>query len=498
MDNPIRQIVIVGGGTSGWMTAALLAHVVGKSHKITLIESEEIGTVGVGEATIPPLIQYNNVLGIDEDDFLRATKGTIKLGIEFENWLRPGHRYMHAFGSFGRQLGLVHFQLHWLRGRRMGVAQDWEQYILNTVAARSLRFARPGGPRRSPLDPLAYAFHFDAALYARYLRNYSEQRGVVRCEGKITRVVQRPLDGFIDHVEMQDGTKVGSDLFVDCSGFRGLLIEETLKTGFEDWSEWLPCNRAWAVPCVSGGEFTPYTRSTARDAGWQWRIPLQHRIGNGYVYCNRFISDDEAAATLLANLDGKPEADPRQLRFTAGRRKKLWNKNVVAVGLAGGFLEPLESTSIHLVQSGALRLLQILPNERFDQAEIDEFNRISALEYERVRDFIILHYKATERDDTPFWRECKDREVPPELKRRMDYFRAHGRISRDIDELFTEVSWVEVMLGQGIMPQGYNPLADQMNDADLKGFLDEVRAMIDHEIKAMPLHADFIAQRTRG
>ncbi|MDG3438955.1 tryptophan halogenase family protein [Nitrospirillum amazonense] len=504
---PLRDIVIVGGGTAGWMTAALFSHILGPGgHRIHLVESEEIGTVGVGEATIPPIAIFNRALGLDENDFLRQTQGTIKLAIEFVDWLRPGHRYLHSFGAFSRSLGLGHFQDFWLRAHRLGLTDDWEPYILNSVAARRGRFIRPDPRRQSPLEPLAHAFHIDAGLYARYLRRFAEQRGVRRTEGKIVRTVLRAHDGFVDAVEMADGTRVAGDLFIDCSGFRGLLIEQALNTGFEDWTHWLPCDRAWAVPSAHDGSaaaLTPYTRSTARPAGWQWRIPLQHRTGNGYVYSSRHVSDDEAAATLMANLDGEALAEPRPLRFTAGRRRRFWNRNVVAVGLAGGFMEPLESTSIHLVQSAISRLITLLPNHSspdggFDPAVADEFNRASAIEYERIRDFIILHYAATERDGSPFWRECRDRPVPEELARRMRVFRAMGRVARDHDELFSEVSWLHVFLGQGVWPRDYHPLADQLSEEDLRCFLDDIKAAVAREVDAMPSHADFIARHCKA
>lgn len=494
MHKPIRNIVIVGGGTAGWMSAAALSRVLGKSHNIHLVESEEIGTVGVGEATIPPLAVFNKVLGLDEDDFLRQTQGTIKLGIEFTDWTRIGHRYMHAFGAVGRPLGMTHFHHFWLRAHALGLDDDWEQYLLNSVAARRLRYGRPEQRRRTPLDPVMHAFHFDAGLYAAYLRRFSENLGVVRTEGKIRQVVLNAFSGHVDAVEMENGTRINGDLFLDCSGFRGLLIEGALGTGFEDWSHWLPCDRAWAVPCALGGEFTPYTRSTARPAGWQWRIPLQHRIGNGHVYSSRHMSDDEAVSILMANLDGEAQAEPRQLRFTAGRRKKMWNRNVIAVGLASGFLEPLESTSIHLVQSAVSRILMALPNGSIDKVEVDDFNAKSQLEYERIRDFIILHYKATEREDTSFWRECKHRDIPAELDRRMRYFQSHGRVSRIYDELFMEVNWIQVFLGQGVMPKSFHPLAEQLTEGELREFLGEVKSMIEHEVAAMPTHAEFIAR----
>ncbi|MBJ7418272.1 MAG: tryptophan 7-halogenase [Niveispirillum sp.] len=494
MHKPIRSIVIVGGGTAGWMSAAALARVAGKTHRLHLVESEEIGTVGVGEATIPPIATFNRVLGIDEDEFLRATNGTIKLGIEFKDWYRQGHRYMHAFGALGLPLGMTHFHHVWRRAHALGLDGDWEQYVYNTVAARALRYGRPGPQRRTPLEPLTHAFHFDAGLYAAFLRRFATERGVVRTEGKIRRTILNAFNGHVEAVEMEDGARIEGDLFIDCSGFRGLLIEQALGTGFEDWSHWLPCDRAWAVPCANGGEFTPYTRSTAHSAGWQWRIPLQHRIGNGHVFASRYMGEEQARDILMANLDGMPQAEPRLLRFTAGRRKKMWNRNVVAVGLSSGFLEPLESTSIHLVQSAITRILMALPNDGIDAVEVDDFNEKARAEYERIRDFIILHYKATERDDSPFWRDCRAMDIPDELERRMRVFASHGRVSRVFDELFLDVSWIQVFLGQGVIPRSWHPLADQLSEAELKEFLGEIKAMIGHEMAALPTHADFIAR----
>lgn len=494
MSEEARHITIVGGGTAGWMTAASLARFLDKRYRVQLIESDEIGTVGVGEATIPQIQLFNQALGLDENDFLRQTQGTFKLGIQFVDWLRPGHRYLHAFGQVGRPLGLLPFHQYWLRYRANGGELGIDAFSLNASAALQNKFTRQVKPPNATLPPMTYAFHFDASLYAKYLRNYAEQRGVVRIEGKIERVTQRGEDGAIDAVVLANGQRVGGDLFVDCSGFRGLLIEQTLKTGYDDWSHWLPCDRAMAVPCARGGEFTPYTRSTARPAGWQWRIPLQHRTGNGYVYSSRHLSDDEAAATLLANLDGEALADPRPLRFVAGKRKKFWNRNCVAIGLAGGFMEPLESTSIHLVQSAIARLLAFLPDGEPRPADIDEFNRQSAFEYERIRDFLVLHYKAVERNDTPFWDDCRTMPIPEELQRKLDLFAAGGRIVRHNDELFTEVGWLQVLLGQGVRPAGHHPLADQLSAGELAEFMNMIRSVIQHETGTMPAHADFVAR----
>jgi tryptophan halogenase len=489
----IRDIVIVGGGSAGWMTAAACARFLQKGYRIRLVESDEIGTIGVGEATIPQIKLFNDALGLDENEFIRQTQGTFKLGIQFVDWLRPAHSYIHAFGPVGRALGLVPFHHYWLRSLGNGGAAGIDAYSLNAVTALQNKFARQSKGPTASLPDLTYAFHFDAALYARYLRRYAEERGVIRIEGKIEHTRLRGADGYIEAVVLANGQEIAGDLFVDCSGFRGLLIEEALHTGYDDWSQWLPCNRAMAVPCTRAGVFTPYTRATARAAGWQWRIPLQHRTGNGYVYCSRYLSDDEAAATLLANLDGEAMADPRPLRFVTGKRKKLWNRNCVAIGLAGGFLEPLESTSLHLAQSGIARLLTFMPNRGIDPADVDEYNRQSAFEFERIRDFIILHYKATERADTPFWNDCRQMPIPAELEHKLAVFAGNGRISRYNDELFTEVGWLQVMLGQGIRPRGYHPLADLLSEAELSEFLQMIRSVIAHETHAMPTHEQFIS-----
>jgi tryptophan halogenase len=492
--DPIREVLIVGGGTAGWMAAAALSHALRKSVRITLVESDEIGIVGVGEATIPPICTFNEVLGIDEDDFVRKTQGTFKLGIEFVDWTRPGHRYIHPFGRFGADMEAIKFHQFWLKLREDGETSDIADYNLCAVAAKLGRFAKPAKDPRSVLSTLAYAYHFDASLYAGYLRGYAEQRGVTRHEGKVLQVHQRATDGFIEGVTLESGARLDADLFIDCTGFRGLLIEQTLKAGYEDYSHWLPCDRALAAPCESREDPTPYTRSTARPAGWQWRIPLQHRIGNGYVYSSRHVSDDEAHATLMANLEGRPLAEPRPLRFTAGRRRSVWLKNVVALGLASGFMEPLESTSIHLIQAGITKLLAMFPDRGFDPALSEAYNRLTKMQVEQIRDFIVLHYKAGERDDTAFWRECRDMEVPETLARRMELFRAGGRFFRHEDELFADTNWVAVMLGQGVEPRGHDPLVDAQLADGVRETLRRMREAILAAAQAMPTHRDFIAQ----
>ena len=488
------DVVIVGGGTSGWMTAAALAQVLRGKYDITLVESDEIGTIGVGEATIPMIALFNTMLGIDENEFMRETQASFKLGIEFVNWGRLGDRYMHGFGPLGQENWTVDFHQYWLKQYLAGKAPELEKFSINNAACAHNKFMRPRMDMpKSPLSQLRYAFHFDATLYARYLRKYSEQRGVRRVEGRITSVQQREADGHVSAIALQSGELVEGDLFIDCSGFRGLLIEGALKTGFEDWSHWLPCDRAVAVPCASAPELLPYTRATARQAGWQWRIPLQHRIGNGHVFASRFMSEDEATATLMGSLDGAPMAEPRALRFQTGRRKKCWNKNVVSIGLASGFVEPLESTSIHLVQMAIAHLLTYFPSNGFDEAVTQQFNRMMQLEYEWVRDFIILHYKATERTDTAFWNHCREMEIPRSLQDRIDLFKADGRVFRDGEELFSKPSWIQVLHGQRVRPAAYHPLTDLLSEQEIAVYLDEVAGVIGACVDVMPTHARFIA-----
>ncbi len=492
-DRALRSIVIVGGGTAGWMTAAALVNSVQANCTITLIESDEIGTVGVGEATIPPIRTFNETLGIAENDFIRATQGSFKLGIQFVDWGKTNHSYFHPFGTYGRNFDIVSMHHYWLEAHKKGVAPDLDDLCMAWAAAKRGKFAQPAPDPRNVLSTFDYAYHFDAGLYARFLRGYAEQRGVTRIEGKISGVSQVGETGFVESVTLEGGKTIEGDLFIDCSGFRGLLIEGALETGYQDWTHWLPCDRAMAVPCEKAGEFTPYTRSTAREAGWQWRIPLQHRTGNGYVYCSNFLSDDEAAAKLLANLDGKALADPKPLRFTTGRRNLFWNKNVIAIGLSGGFMEPLESTSIHLIQAGISKLLALFPDRDFDPMVTDEYNRIAINEFERIRDFIILHYKLTERTDTELWRYCGAMDVPDTVTWKIEHFRRYGRLlARDAD-LFGAPSWLAVHIGQGNIPEGTDPLLDHRGRDGVE-WLGKLEAALGRAADQMPTHAQYIAQ----
>jgi tryptophan 7-halogenase len=496
--DPIRKIIIVGGGTAGWMAAAALARLQANGvTEITLIESDEIGIVGVGEATIPPIKIFNAMIGVDEDEFIAATQGSFKLGIEFNGWGRAEDAYFHPFGAYGSDISGVKFHQIWHKLRELGMPMPLADFNLCTVAAKHRRFDRPSRDPRAITSTLDYAYHFDAGLYARFLRKHAEQQGIVRREGKIVRAEQRAEDGFIAAVVMEDGARIEADLFVDCSGFRGLLIEEALATGYEDWSQWLPCDRAVAVPSARTDPLLPYTRSTARSAGWQWRIPLQHRTGNGYVYCSEYLSEDEATATLLANLDGPPLTDPRPLRFVTGRRKQAWNKNVVALGLAAGFMEPLESTSIHMVQAGISKLLALFPDRNFAAHERDEYNRLTALQWEQTRDFLICHYKLNARPE-PLWTRCAAMEVPESLRRKLGLFAARGRLFRYDDELFSDASWTAVMMGQGLSPDAHDPLADTIDPRDVGAMLDRMATMFEQAAKQMPTHAEFIEGHCQG
>jgi tryptophan halogenase len=487
---PIRKVVIVGGGTAGWMVAAAAARFLDDGQReIVLVESDAIGTVGVGEATIPPILGFNQLIGVDEREFLRATGATFKLGIEFVGWDTGADRYMHAFGGHGRDIHGLDFHQLWLALRDRPGIGGLDAYSPSATAAYLDRFGLPEGRA-----PLAYAYHFDAALYAAFLRRRAEAGKVVRIEGRITHADRDPETGHVRAVRLDDGRAIDGDLFIDCSGFRSLLLGETMGVPFEDWSHWLPCDRAIAVPTEPTAPLLPYTRATARSAGWQWRIPLQHRTGNGHVYASAHMSDDEATATLLANLDAKPTADPRQLRFTAGRRAKMWEGNVVALGLAGGFLEPLESTSIHLIQTGISKLFALFPDSRFADIERDEYNRLMGDAYTSVRDFIILHYHATRRDDSAFWRHVRTMPVPDSLTRKLALFREKGRIFRYDDELFGIPSWIQVLLGQNVVPNGHDPIVDALDANRVADALRQMRAATMQGAQALPDHAAFVAR----
>ncbi|MGN6376607.1 MAG: tryptophan halogenase family protein [Sphingomonas sp.] len=490
--------MIVGGGTAGWMAAAVCARLLPAAHySLSLIESDAIGTVGVGEATIPQLQLINAALGIDEDAFMRATHATYKLGIEFVGWGTPDSRYIHAFGNTGRPIGQTPFQHFWLRGRTLGEHAPLDAYCLNAAAAYAGRFAHGPAAQSKMLGGLVHAFHLDATRYGRFLRDYAEPRGVRRIEGQITHAELDPLTGDVARVALTDGTTHGADLFIDCSGFRGLLIEEALHTGYEEWTRWLPCDRALAVQSAGDADIAPYTRAIAHKAGWQWRIPLQGRTGNGHVYCSADMGDDEAAAVLFANLDRPPLADPRPIRFTTGRRKAFWNRNVVAMGLAAGFMEPLESTSIHLVQSAIERIIKFLPNGPICPADVAAYNAQTIFEWERVRDFLILHYHANARPET-FWRRCASMAIPDTLAEKLALFRANGRIVRLNDELFSEPGWLQVMVGQGVMPSGYHPLADAPSDGELRELLALIRQAVARHVTSMPQHSAFLADHCRA
>ncbi|RIV82311.1 tryptophan 7-halogenase [Aurantiacibacter xanthus] len=494
----IERIVIVGGGTAGWMTAAALSRMKAGHRKleIVLVESEQIGTVGVGEATIPPFVDFNRLLEIDEAEMLAAVQGTFKVGIQFENWGRIGQSYLHPFGTYGYEIDGVSFHHVWHRLKQAGDPRPIQAFNLETMAAHFGKFLRTPDYESDHLPPMNYAYHIDATRYARFLRSYAEARGVVRREGRVADVALDGESGHVASITMDDGEVMPGDFFVDCSGFRGLLIEQALKTGYEDWSHYLPCNRAVALPCEREDGSPPalFTRATAHSAGWQWRVPLQHRNGNGHVYCSEFMGDDEAHAILVANLAGKPGADPNFLRFVTGRRKKFWNRNVVALGLAAGFMEPLESTSIHLVNTGINKLVSILSLDGVTQEQEDAFNRLTAKEYLRIRDFLVLHYSATARDDSPFWNHVRTMDVPDTLKEKIALFRSNGQIFREDDELFIETSWASVMMGQGIQPNGHNVMADALPLDQLRGEIDGIERSIRYLVEHMPSHADYLSK----
>jgi tryptophan 7-halogenase len=491
----IKRIVVVGGGTAGWMAAAALSKFLGGSgRRIVLVESEAIGTVGVGEGTIPPILEFNHQLGLDEGEFLRETHASYKLGIEFVGWTEENHRYFHQFGQIGRPLNGVPLYQLWLRHRGEPSVGPLAAYSMSAVAAARHRFSHPSLDPADPLSQIAYAFHFDASAYGRFLRKYAEAHGAERIEGRIVGVEQDGGTGFVTAVRLEDDRRVRGDLFIDCSGFRSLLLGQQLGVEFEDWSRWLPCDRAVTVGSERNEPLLPYTRSTAHSAGWQWRIPLQHRTGNGHVYCSAFLEDDEAERLLLDTLDAPPIAEPRRLRFTAGRRSKAWEANVVAIGLSSGFLEPLESTSIHLIQHGVQKLLSLFPGPGISPVERDEYNRYMVNSYEPVRDFIILHYFANRRSE-PFWEQMRSMDLPDTLRHKIELFREHGRVFRYNDELFDIPSWVAVMLGQDIIPSEPDPLASAMPDADVLRAMADLRRSYETAAARLPLASEFIERR---
>ncbi|MCK0127639.1 tryptophan halogenase family protein [Erythrobacter sp. F6033] len=494
-EDRINRVVIVGGGTAGWMTAAGLASMLGPTGlEITLIESEAIGVVGVGEATLPHIKQFNDTIGVNEAEFMAATSATFKLGIEFVNWGRKGDSYIHPFGEFGLPNDGVPFHHYWRKFSDHPEVGPLDEYSLPVIACRNGKFQPPSEDPRSVLSTYRYAYQFDALQYAPFMRTLSEKRGVTRIEGKVTDVSLKGESGRVASLTLDDGREVSGDLFVDCTGFFGLLIEKALKTGYDDWSEWLPADRAVAMPCESAGPPAPFTRATAHEAGWSWRIPLQHRTGNGHVYSSQFLDDEKAAETLIAGLDGKPLADPRFLRFVTGKRRKLWNRNVVAIGLSGGFLEPLESTSIYLIQEGITKLLELFPQTPDTVVEEREYNHWMDLQFERIRDFLVLHYNATERDDSDFWNHMRTMNVPDSLRERLSLFGANGHVSAYEHGLFLVPSWIAVLIGQRAMPSGYDARVDRIPDEQVLQHLAGLKAHMAKAAASMGDHAEYLAQ----
>lgn len=490
----ITRICILGGGTSGWMTAAGLSNKFkGLGVSIELVESDSIGTVGVGEATLPHIRFFNKTLGINEQDFMRATRATFKLGIEFCDWGKLGDRYIHPFGDYGEPINGIDFHHFWLRLLHNGHKSRLDDFSYPILAAETGKFKLPGPDSLEIGSNFGYAYQFDSGLYAKLLRRYAEERGVTRTEGKAVDAVQNTESGLIESIKLEDGTHITADLFIDCSGFRGVLIEQHLKTGYDDWSQWLPCNRAVAVQCESAGPNLPYTRATARDAGWQWRIPLQHRTGNGYVYWDKYISDDEAAHQLMSTLEGPALSEPKQLYFKTGKRRKLWNKNVVAIGLSGGFLEPLESTSIHLIQEGITALIELFPDKSFSPSDAEEYNRRMDLNFDRVRDFLLLHYIATQRDDTDMWRYFRNMSLPESLQGKIEAWKSRGYLLRYEQGVFLPPSWVAVMTGQNLMPKNYDLRANQMPDDALLNKTNAIKRESFAAAKNTPDHGTFLS-----
>ena len=493
--NLMRSITIVGGGSAGWMTAAALSSMLDpRSVQISLVESDAIGTVGVGEATIPDIINFNSMLGIKESEFLSATNGTFKLGIEFNNWGRLGDTYFHPFGEHGVDMQGIDFHQYWMRFKRANPGSSIEEFSLSAVASRAGKFAMPTNDPRSVLSQLRYAYHFDATAYARFLRSYAEQRGVKRIEGKIVQVNLNDENGFISSVSLEDGQEVAGDLFFDCSGFRALLLGDALGVDYKDWAHWLPCDTAQAVACERTSELLPYTKSTAKAAGWQWRIPTQHRTGNGHIYCSSMMDDNAAIESLLADLDGPALGSPRKIRFRTGCRSRFWEKNCIGIGLSSGFLEPLESTSLYLIQEGVSKFISLFPSRDIPAAVRDEYNLQLTKKFEQVRDFIILHYKATQRDDSEFWNYCRTMSIPDSLTRKIELFREAGRVFRYEDELFSKPSWVAVLLGQNIQPSVVDPIVEGVSADQIHHSLSSMKAAMSNAVTKMETHQAFIGR----
>lgn len=481
----------MGGGTSGWVSAALLVRLLGKAIKITLVESEQIGTVGVGEATIPPIKTLNQALGINEADFIKHTKATIKLGIQFENWNQVGDSYMHAFGNIGKDLAFCGFDQLWLRSQSLGDKSDFWNYSLNYQAAKHAKFAQFDSIPNTGMSGLVYAYHFDATLYADYLRQYSEQRGVVRIEGVVELVQLSDIEGRIQSLQLQDGSQLNADLFIDCSGFSATLIEGALNVGYDDWSSYLPCDRAVALQTAQDLPPPAFTRSIAHEAGWRWQIPLQHRTGNGLVYSHKYMSDDEATHKLMQSVDGEVCSEPRVITFKTGRRQQAWAKNCVAIGLSSGFLEPLESTSIHMVQTAITRLIKLFPHNGIKASEVAEYNQQSQDEIEHIRDFIILHYHVNHRPEA-FWQYCRSMDIPSSLQHKIDLFTHSGKVTNSTDSLFGSVAWQQVMIGQGIIPHDFHPIASTLSPQQLIEFQGNIKTVIDQVVAKMPSHQAFL------
>jgi tryptophan halogenase len=484
---PMRRIVIAGGGTAGWMAAAAIARTLGNSVDLTLIESDAIGTIGVGESTIPPIVTYNRLLNINEAEFMRATQATFKLGIEFNDWKQVGQSYFHSFGLTGKDHWSAGFQHFWLNGLERGHKEPYDEYCLELKAAYAGKFAH------LPDGQMNYAYQLDSTLYARFLRAMAEADGARRIEGKIADVALNET-GDIAALALESGQRVEGDLFLDCTGFRALLIEGALHAGFDNWTHWLPCDRAIAVQTRSVRPPVPYTRAMAHDAGWQWRIPLQHRTGNGIVYSSRHLEQEQALQRLLANIEGDTLTQPNVLRFTTGARRRQWVRNCIAVGLSGGFLEPLESTGIHLIQRAVLRLIRMLPLREISDSDVNEFNEQQLTDMMQIRDFLILHYKANERTDSGFWRECASMPVPDSLAHKIELFRETGRVFRRNEELFGENSWIQVMMGQGIMPRSYHPIAARLTDDEVNKLLSTLRSNVEKTVASLPDHDAYVAR----